>query len=137
MAALNRRAIEQQSRRARRTATRTISTLGLQAALGILATFSFIFSFPNYRTKPVGKLTAGIRRPGVGDYSQRLPTPVHHEFTEVAQAVNDMARKRDGDETAENTPRIDSSGPLDFVALHHRPGPRPAGPAQAPPADEQ
>ena len=137
VAALNLRAIEQQSQRTRRIATRTITTLGLLAALGILATFSFIFSFPDYLTKPVEELTAGIRRLGAGDYSQRLPTPVHHEFTEVAQAFNDMASKLDHYETAEGTPRIDSSGPLDLVTFHHRPGPQPAGPAQAPTADEQ
>lgn len=121
VAALNLRAIEQQSQRTRRIATRTITTLGLLAALGILATFSFIFSFPDYLTKPVEELTAGIRRLGAGDYSQRLPTPVHHEFTEVTQAFDDMARKLDGYETAENTPRTDSNGP-----------PRPRGPSPPP-----
>ena len=126
VSALNLRAIEQQSQRTRRMATRTIATLGLLAALGLLATFSFIFSFPDYVTKPVEELTAGIRRLGAGDYSQRLPTPAHSEFAEVARAFNDMATKLEGYETADGTPRIDGSGPLDVVALHHRPGTQPA-----------
>ena len=60
--------------------------VGVVAALGILATFSFIFSFPDYVTKPVEELTAGIRRLAAGDYSQRLPTPVYSEFTELLKA---------------------------------------------------
>ena len=137
VATLNLRAIEQQSQRTRRIAARTITTLGLLAALGILATFSFIFSFPDYVTKPVEELTAGIRRLGAGDYSQRLPVPAHHEFAEVARAFNDMAHKLEGYETADGTPRIDSSGPLDVVILHHRPGARPSGPGVSPTAEQQ
>ncbi|WP_210521850.1 HAMP domain-containing protein [Hymenobacter terricola] len=122
VAALNLRAIETQGQRTRQVASRTITVLGLVAALGILATFSFIFSFPDYVTKPVEELTAGIRRLAAGDYSQRLPVPAYPEFTEVAQAFNDMAQKLDGYETPDGTPRIDSSGPLDIVTSHQRPG---------------
>ena len=126
MAALNLRAIEQQGQHTRQVASRTITVLGLVAALGILATFSFIFSFPDYVTKPVEELTAGIRRLAAGDYSQRLPQPAYTEFTEVAQAFNDMAQKLEGYETPDGTPRIDSSGPLDIVTSHQRPGSGPS-----------
>ena len=122
VAALNLRAIEQQGQRTRQIATRTITVLGLVAALGILATFSFIFSFPGYVTKPVEELTAGIRQLAAGDYSQRLPAPAYTEFTEVAQAFNAMAQKLEGYETPVGTPRIDSSGPLDIVTSYQRPG---------------
>ena len=122
VAAINLRAIEQQSQRTRRIANRTITTLGLLAVIGILATFSFIFSFPDYVTKPVEELTAGIRRLAAGDYGQRLPTHAHDEFAEVAGAFNDMARKLEGYETADGTPGIDSSGPLELVTSHRRPG---------------
>ena len=122
VAALNLRAIEQQSERTRRISNRTITTLGLIAALGILATFLFTFSFPGYITQPVDDLTAGIQRLGAGDYSQRLPTDTHPEFVGVARAFNDMAQKLESYETAEGTPRIDSSGPLDLVTTHHRAG---------------
>ena len=122
VAALNLRAIEQQGQRTRQVATRTITVLGLVAALGILATFSFIFSFPDYVTKPVEELTAGIRRLAAGDYSQRLPAPAYPEFAEVAQAFNDMAQKLEGYETPAGTPRIDRSGPLDIVTTYQRPG---------------
>ena len=122
VASLNLRAIEQQSQRTRRIAARTITTLGLLAMLGILATFSFIFSFPDYVIKPVEELTAGIRRLAAGDYTQRLPTTGHDEFADVARAFNDMAQKLEGYETVDGTPRIDSSGPLDLVTTHHRPG---------------
>ncbi|HEX8505379.1 MAG TPA: HAMP domain-containing protein [Hymenobacter sp.] len=129
VAALNLRAIEQQSQRTQRVAARTIATLGLLAAVGLLATFSFIFTFPDYVTKPVEELTAGIRRLAAGDYGQRLPTQVPGEFAEVAGAFNDMARKLEGYETPDGTPRIDSSGPLDLVTTHRQSGaPAPAGP---------
>lgn len=121
VAALNLRAIEEQSQRTRRTATRTITGLGLLAAVGILATFSFIFSFPDYVNKPVDELTAGIRRLAAGDYSQRLPTAPYNEFSDVAQAFNSMARRLESYETADGTPRIDSSGPLDLVTSHRHP----------------
>lgn len=119
---LNLRAIEQQGQRTRQVANRTITVLGLVAALGILATFSFIFSFPDYVTKPVEELTAGIRRLAAGDYSQRLPAPAYLEFAEVAQVFNDMAQKLGGYETPAGTPRIDRSGPLDIVTTYQRPG---------------
>ncbi len=133
VAALNLRAIEQQSESTRRIANRTITTLGLIAALGILATFSFIFSFPGYIIQPVEELTAGIQRLGAGDYSQRLPTDTHPEFVGVARAFNDMAQKLEGYETADGTPRIDSSGPLDIVTTYRRAG----APATAAETDEQ
>ena len=122
VAALNLRAIEKQSQRTRRIASRTIGMLGLLAALGMLATFSFIFSFPDYVTKPVDELTAGIRRLAAGNYTQRLTTQVSGEFADVTRAFNDMAQRLEGYETADGTPRIDSSGALDLVTIHRRPG---------------
>ena len=126
VAALNLQAIEEQGQHTRQVASRTITVLGLVAALGILATFSFIFSFPDYVTKPVEELTTGIRRLAAGKYSERLPVPAYTEFTEVAQAFNDMAQKLEGYETPDGTPRIDRSGPLDIVTTHQRPGTPPA-----------
>lgn len=120
VAALNLRAIEWQSQRTRRLASRAITTLELLATLGILATFSFIFSFPDYVTKPVEELTSGIHRLAAGDYSQRLPTPTYQEFAGVAGAFNDMAQKLDDYETAEGTPYIDATGVLELVSLHRR-----------------
>ena len=135
VAALNLRAIEAQSQRTRHIAARTIATLALLAALGILATFSFIFSFPDYVTKPVDELTTGIRRLAAGDYSQRLPTQVSGEFADVTRAFNDMAQRLESYETADGTPRIDSSGALDLVTAYHRPGILP--PAAGPSAEQQ
>ncbi|WP_375419417.1 HAMP domain-containing protein [uncultured Hymenobacter sp.] len=137
VAALNLRAIEQQNQRTRRVATRTIATLGLLAAVGILATFSFIFSFPDYVIKPVEELTAGIRRLAAGDYRQRLPTQVPGEFAEVAVAFNDMARKLEGYETPDGTPRIDSSGALDVVRAHRQPGAQGPTPPTVPNPEQQ
>ena len=111
VAALNLRAIEQQSAATRRVANRTIGTLGLLAAVGILATLSFIFSFPDYLTRPGEELTAGIRRVADGDYSQR---------------------RLERYETAEGTPRIDATGPLDLVTSHRRPGSAPEASAAGP-----
>jgi len=54
----------------------------------------------------------------------------------VSRAFNDMAQKLEGYETAEGTPRIDSSGPLDVVTAHRRPG-APAAAADAAQAAEQ
>ena len=137
VAAINLRAIEQKSEGSRRVATRTITTLGLLAALGLLVTFSFIFSFPEYVAKPIEELTAGIQRLAACDYSQRLPTQVPGEFVEVARAFNDMAQKLDGYETPSGTPRIDSSGPLDLVTTHRQPGTPPPAASAAASADQQ
>ncbi|MBC8083885.1 MAG: HAMP domain-containing protein [Hymenobacter sp.] len=126
VATLNLRAIEEQAEHTRRIANRTIGTLGLLAAVGILATLSFIFSFPDYITKPIQELTAGIRRVAEGNYAQRLPDHQNDEFAEVARAFNDMAHRLENYETADGTPRIDSTGPLDLVTTYHRPGAAPA-----------
>ena len=128
VATLNLRAIEQQSQRTRQIATRTITTLGLLAAVGILATFSFLFSFPDYVTKPVEELSSGIRRLAAGDYHQRLAPPAYAEFVDVASAFNDMARKLEGYETAEGTLLIDTSGALEVVTPHRPPGADPVTP---------
>ena len=128
VATLNLRAIEQQSQRTRQIATRTITTLGLLAVVGILATFSFLFSFPDYVTKPVEELSSGIRRLAAGDYHQRLAPPAYQEFAAVASAFNDMAQKLEGYETAEGTLLIDTSGALEVVIPHRRPGATPAVP---------
>ena len=125
VATLNLRAIELQSQRTRQIANRTIGTLGLLATLGILATLSFIFSFPDYITKPIQELTSGIQRVAAGHYDQRLPVRPHDEFAPVALAFNDMARRLEGYETPDGTLRIDSTGPLDKVVSHYRPGSAP------------
>ena len=137
VAALNLRAIEQQSQRTHHLANRTIGLLGLLAALGLLATFSFIFSFPAYVARPVDELTAGIRRLAAGDYRQRLSTTTYPDFAEVARAFNDMAHKLESYETADGTPRIDSSGPVEFVTTHRRPGSPAAAPANLDPTARQ
>ena len=99
--AINLRTIEQQSTRTRRIANRTITTLGRLAALGIPATFSFIFTFPDYVTRPVAELTAGCsRRLATDDYNQRLSTTTHPDFFEVAVAFNNITHKLKGYKTA-------------------------------------
>ncbi|OUJ72306.1 HAMP domain-containing protein [Hymenobacter crusticola] len=125
VATINLQAIEHQASSTRQIANRTIGTLGLLAAVGILATFSFIFSFPDYLTRPVEELTVGIRRVAEGHYDQPLPVRANDEFSPVAVAFNDLAHRLETYETADGTPRLDASGPLERVTTHHRPGTAP------------
>jgi len=122
---LNLQAIEHQATSTRQIANRTIGTLGLLAAVGILATFSFIVSFPDYLTRPVEELTAGIRRVAAGHYDQRLPVRANDEFSPVVVAFNDLAHRLENYETADGTPRLDATGPLERVTTHRRPGTAP------------
>ncbi|UYZ64734.1 HAMP domain-containing protein [Hymenobacter weizhouensis] len=134
VATLNLQAIEKRSAATRRIANRTIGTLGLLAAVGILITLSFIFSFPDYLARPVEELTAGIRRVAGGDYAQRLPVRPNDEFAPVAQAFNELVNRLEGYETADGTPRLTAQGPLEVVTSHQRPG---QASAAAAPADAE
>lgn len=126
VATMNLRAIEQQSEQVRRTANRTSTLLGLLAGGGLLLGLSFLLNFPDYLARPVGELTAGVRRLADGHYDQRLPVRATDEFAPVAQALNEMARRLESYELPAGTPYIDSSGPLEVIGRHQRPGSAPA-----------
>ena len=49
-------------------------------------------------------------------------TTTYSDFAEAARAFNHMTHKLKGCETADGTPRIDSSRLVEFVTIHRRPG---------------
>lgn len=75
-----------------KTAFAYITILG---TLCFLLSFTFVINFPKWIADPIARITEGIRKIAVKDYSTRIEIQSRDEFGEVAAAFNNMASELD------------------------------------------
>jgi len=92
---LNMQAIVSKSQLSEQTVAQSTLYLGLAAFIFFIILFTFILSFPGFIANPLALLLDGIQEIGKKNYKQRLHFKGTQEFTQLASAFNDMARKLD------------------------------------------
>ncbi|RYF25616.1 MAG: HAMP domain-containing protein [Flavobacteriales bacterium] len=92
---LNMQAIVNKSQQSEKTVAQSTLYLGLAAFIFFLILFTFILSFPGFIANPLALLLDGIQQIGRKNYKQRLHINGTTEFTQLASAFNDMAKKLD------------------------------------------
>lgn len=92
---LNMQAIVSKSQRSEQTVAQATLYLGLAAFIFFLILFTFILSFPGFIANPLALLLDGIKEIGKKNYKQRLHFKGTEEFSTLANAFNDMAKKLD------------------------------------------
>lgn len=92
---LNMQAIVSKSQQSERTVAQSTLYLGLAAFIFFLILFTFIVSFPGFIANPLAQLLEGIKEISLKNYKQRLHIKGTDEFTQLAMAFNDMAKKLD------------------------------------------
>lgn len=90
---LNRDAILNKNSRAQQTAARVTSYMFVVAVASILATFSFVFTFPARIVKPITALTEKIKAISERHYDQQLEVNSRDEIGALAGAFNVMATR--------------------------------------------
>lgn len=90
---LNMQAIVRKDNVARAAIADATLLLGLVGAFTFLVLFSFSVNFPGFIANPLRALLEGIREIGQGNYSKRLHFEQQDEFSEVANAFNQMATR--------------------------------------------
>ncbi|SOD12596.1 ATP-binding protein [Pedobacter xixiisoli] len=97
---LNMQAIVNKSQLSEKTVAQSTLYLGLAAFIFFVILFTFILSFPGFIANPLALLLDGIQEIGKKNYKQRLHFKGTEEFTQLASAFNDMARKLDSWESS-------------------------------------
>jgi len=92
---LNMQAIVSKSLQSEKTVAQSTLYLGLAAFIFFLILFTFIVSFPGFIANPLAQLLEGIKEISLKNYKQRLRIKGTDEFTQLATAFNDMAKKLD------------------------------------------
>lgn len=92
---LNMQAIVSKSQQSEKTVAQSTLYLGLAAFIFFLILFTFIVSFPGFIANPLAQLLKGIKEISLKNYKQRLHITGTDEFTQLATAFNDMAKKLD------------------------------------------
>lgn len=90
---LNMHAIVIKNERAHKNVEDAVVFLGLAGAFTFLVLFSFSVNFPGIISNPLNMLMDGIREISQKNYGQRIYFEKNDEFSEVADAFNDMASK--------------------------------------------
>ncbi|RZL50736.1 MAG: HAMP domain-containing protein [Pedobacter sp.] len=90
---LNMQAIVSKSQKSEQTVANSTLYLGLASFIFFIVLFTFIISFPGFIANPLALLLDGIREIGNKNYKQRLHFRGTDEFSQLATAFNDMARK--------------------------------------------
>ncbi|MFA6087705.1 ATP-binding protein [Mucilaginibacter sp.] len=90
---LNMHAIVRKNDNARASVNRATLFLGLVGTFTFLVLFSFSVNFPGFIADPLRALLEGIREIGQKNYSKRLHFEQNDEFSEVANAFNQMAAR--------------------------------------------
>ncbi|MNK69427.1 Sensor histidine kinase YycG [compost metagenome] len=92
---LNMQAIVNKSQLSEKTVAQSTLYLGLAAFVFFIILFTFILSFPGFIANPLALLLDGIQEIGNKNYKQRLHFKGTEEFSQLARAFNDMAKKLD------------------------------------------
>ncbi|MES3016627.1 MAG: ATP-binding protein [Bacteroidota bacterium] len=90
---LNMQAIRRKNSAAQQSVKNATVYIGLAAALSFMVLFSFIVNFPGFVADPLAELLSGIREISQKNYRQRLEFKSNNEFTELADAFNEMAKQ--------------------------------------------
>ena len=90
---VNLRAMELKNERANNTANTAIFIVVFINSFCVVFVILFLFIFPNYITKPITELKAGIKEIANKNYGKRLIFPFKNEFWDLAEEFNQMASK--------------------------------------------
>ena len=90
---LNLRASQDKMRAAEQLADDALAWLVLAVSVIFVVGLTFAYNFPSVITRPVRKLTEGIREISAKNYAARVRIDSGDEFGEMAQAFNDMAAR--------------------------------------------
>lgn len=91
--AVNMQAIVRKNAMARSSVDKSLMMLGFAGAFAFAVLFSFSVNFPGYVTDPLNTLLTGIRSIGPGNYNQRIHIDENNEFSQAANAFNEMAQR--------------------------------------------
>jgi len=90
---LNMLAIENRNQKAENTADMAILIVAFISSICLVIAFLFLIIFPDYITKPINDLIAGIQEIANKNYNKRLRFSEKNEFSMLADAFNVMAGK--------------------------------------------
>ena len=90
---LNMQAIQKKSDIAGHTADDALTVIIALGSLIFLIALTFIINFPSVVTKPINKLTEGIKEIGNKNYKHRIHIDNKDEFGKLASSFNDMAER--------------------------------------------
>ncbi|PJJ83077.1 HAMP domain-containing sensor histidine kinase [Mucilaginibacter auburnensis] len=90
---INMQAIVRKNDAAQNSVKNAALLLGLTGGITFLVLFSFTVNFPGFVANPLRQLSQGIKEISKKNYTQRLEFKSNDEFTELADAFNEMARR--------------------------------------------
>jgi PAS domain S-box-containing protein len=90
---VNMQAIENKNNKANETANTAIFIFIFITSLCFFIVFLFLVIFPDYITRPIKELAAGIKEIANKNYDKRLLFTAKNEFSDLAEAFNQMAAK--------------------------------------------
>ncbi|MDP9077826.1 MAG: ATP-binding protein [Bacteroidota bacterium] len=90
---VNMNAMENKNKRAENKANLAILIVAFISSICLIIAFLFLLIFPNYVTKPINDLIAGIKEIANKNYNKRLSFTYKNEFWDLAEAFNQMAAR--------------------------------------------
>ena len=90
---LNMQAIERKNSAAEKTADKALLVIIVISTLILISALIFLFRFPDYVTKPLKKLTKGIKEIANKNYNHKINIQKGVEMIELAEAFNEMSEK--------------------------------------------
>ncbi|MDB5117838.1 MAG: Multi-sensor signal transduction histidine kinase [Mucilaginibacter sp.] len=90
---VNINAMENKNKRAENKANLAILIVIFISSICLIIAFLFLLIFPNYVTKPINDLIAGIKEIANKNYDKRLLFTSKNEFGSLSEAFNQMAAK--------------------------------------------
>ena len=90
---VNIKAMETKNKMAANNANLAILIVALISSICLIIAFLFLLIFPDYVTKPINDLIAGIKEIANKNYDKRLSFTNKNEFWDLAEAFNQMAAR--------------------------------------------